>query len=540
MNYRISIAAAFALSLTVAASAQSMYDGLNYTDVNNYGTARSMALGNAMTAVGGDLGSISLNPAGSAVFKYSVFSMSTGFSQGETSSSYSSVAGSDVFTGGYNDSKTRMTMPNIGHVMYVPSGVPGVLRSISWGLLVNTTNRSLDRMTSMGTNSNTSMMGAMAYNANGVNCSDLSSSNAYSNYAWPIPLSYNAWLIGEYGGHADQYLGTTEREFDDGTIGLAGPVDQKFIMQHTGSRNDLTLNAAANFCDKVFIGMNINFPMISYNEDIYMREDAVDPADFEMTVNGGAVTRFLSGYHRYYLNAEGEGINAQFGAIVLPFAGLRLGASIKTSTLYSITERWGYDAGTTFTKSPVNGGQPYAASPDGEYTYMLKSPSEYNLGIAYTLGSSLLLSMDVSGINYGKMKFRSSENTFASDEFDAVNADIRDFAGKTEIHRFGVEWKLSSAFALRYGNETKKYKTPGEESSKTKSSKTKSNTLGIGYSGGGSFFADLAARVCKYPYQCKYPYADYMYDGDDLILRSAEVGYSKKMLDVVLTLGWRF
>lgn len=536
MNHKITIAAAFALSLTVAASAQSMYDGLNYTDVNNYGTARSMALGNAMTAVGGDLGSISLNPAGSAVFKYSVFSMSMGYSKGETSSSYSPIAGTDNFTGSYNDSKTKMTMPNIGHVMYVPSGVPGALRSISWGLLVNTANRSLDRMTSMGTNSNTSMMGAMAYNANGIKYSDLSSSNAYSNYAWPIPLSYNAWLIGDYGGYEDQYLGTTEKEFEDGSIGLAGPVDQKFIMQHTGSRNDLTLNAAANFCDNVFIGVNVNFPMMSYNEDIYMREDAVDPSDFEMTVNGGAVTRFLNGYQRYYLNAEGSGINAQFGAIVLPFAGLRLGASIKTSTLYSITERWGYDAGTTFTKSPVNGGQPYAASPDGEYTYMLKSPGEYNLGIAYTLGSSLLLSMDVSGINYGKMKFRSSENTFASDEFDGVNADIRDFAGKTKIKRFGVEWKLTSAFALRYGHEEKEYKTPTDGGK----SVTKSNTLGIGYSGGGSFFADLAARVCKYPDQWYYPYADYMYDGDDLILRSAEVGYSKKMLDVVLTLGWRF
>ena len=47
------------LSLTaVAAGAQTMYDGLTFSQNNYYGTARSIGMGNAMTAVGGDLGSI--------------------------------------------------------------------------------------------------------------------------------------------------------------------------------------------------------------------------------------------------------------------------------------------------------------------------------------------------------------------------------------------------------------------------------------------------------------------------------------------------
>ncbi|MFR8803614.1 MAG: hypothetical protein ACLVGR_03915 [Anaerovoracaceae bacterium] len=54
------------LSLTaVAAGAQTMYDGLTFSQNNYYGTARSIGMGNAMTAVGGDLGSIGINPAGS-------------------------------------------------------------------------------------------------------------------------------------------------------------------------------------------------------------------------------------------------------------------------------------------------------------------------------------------------------------------------------------------------------------------------------------------------------------------------------------------
>ena len=47
------------------AGAQTVADALRFSDNNYYGTARSISMGNAFTALGGDLGSISLNPAGS-------------------------------------------------------------------------------------------------------------------------------------------------------------------------------------------------------------------------------------------------------------------------------------------------------------------------------------------------------------------------------------------------------------------------------------------------------------------------------------------
>ena len=69
------------LSLTAFyAGAQTVYDGLTFSKNEYFGTARSIALGNAMTAVGGDLGSISLNPAGSAVAGYSQFTITPGLS----------------------------------------------------------------------------------------------------------------------------------------------------------------------------------------------------------------------------------------------------------------------------------------------------------------------------------------------------------------------------------------------------------------------------------------------------------------------------
>ena len=40
------------------------------------GTARTAAMGNAFTALGGDIGALSLNPASSGIYKYSEFSIS--------------------------------------------------------------------------------------------------------------------------------------------------------------------------------------------------------------------------------------------------------------------------------------------------------------------------------------------------------------------------------------------------------------------------------------------------------------------------------
>ena len=52
---------------SVCATAQNMYDAINISRNDYFGTARTVALGNAVTALGGDLGTISINPAGSAV-----------------------------------------------------------------------------------------------------------------------------------------------------------------------------------------------------------------------------------------------------------------------------------------------------------------------------------------------------------------------------------------------------------------------------------------------------------------------------------------
>lgn len=526
---KIISAAVLIASLSATAFAQTMYDGLKYSDINYFGTARSIALGNAMTAVGGDLGSIVLNPAGSSVAGYSQFSFTQGVSRASTGSDFSKIAGSDVFEPTYSADKGRYTMPNVGFVMNFNTPASSSVKSYSIGMIVSTTNRSLDKMVSTGRNDMTSMTGAAAYFAGGIPFEDMDSDSAYDNYYWPNVLAYKSYMISGISGSGDKYIGATEAD-EAGNVVLAGPVDQRYVMQHTGSRNDMVFNVAANFSDMFYLGFNLGMPILTYKEDIFQCETAVNPSDFEQVVNEKTVY-FQQTSQRYYLNTDGSGVYAQIGAIVLPFDGLRLGLSIKTPTYYNIRERWGYDAQTvydTFSQS--------ASSPEGDYRYDLVTPWETNLGVAYTLGGRLLVSWDWGSVNYKSMRFRSAdEDPYYSDEFDDVNDDINRFAGKARQHRLGVEYRILPSLSLRYGYNSKTYEASGTKD------RTRSNAFGIGYSSNGSFFADFAVRNTKYPYQWYYPYDDYMYDDAGVLsVRSNEVGYSKSMFDCLLTLGWRF
>ena len=65
MTMKRILAAVFLSALALQAGAQDWSDALNYAENDYLGTARSVGMGNAMTAVGGDLGSLTFNPAGS-------------------------------------------------------------------------------------------------------------------------------------------------------------------------------------------------------------------------------------------------------------------------------------------------------------------------------------------------------------------------------------------------------------------------------------------------------------------------------------------
>ena len=118
---------------------QNMYDAINFSQNHYFGTARSMAMGNAVTAVGGDLGSIGINPAGSAVAGYGQFAITPGLTISSVSSAYS-PEGENAYGLPNKLTNTRMNLPNVGFTMNYRTGRRTGVKTVTFGIVSTQTN----------------------------------------------------------------------------------------------------------------------------------------------------------------------------------------------------------------------------------------------------------------------------------------------------------------------------------------------------------------------------------------------------------------
>ena len=552
---------------TVAAGAQTMYDALTFSQNNYYGTARSIGMGNAMTAVGGDLGSIGINPAGSAVYNYSQFTLSPNLTVSTMNASYSAypVNGSDVFSNEQVRKLTRFSMPNIGATFNLQTGNDRGLVAVTYGFVVNGTNNFTNQMFAGGQNDKTSYISSMAVNSDGF---DIDFLNGYRNAAgveiddwshayynaddrglwapWNTITNAQAGAIGTYGNVDDpsyywRYIAATEGFNNTGDkdadgnyiydIFLGGPLNQSYGRRVTGSKYDALVNVGLNFNDRFFIGANFGLTNIDYNYDEYFEEAAVDPADFKIDYED-ATTYFTDYRTRYSYTAQGTGVYGKIGFIALPFDGLRVGAAIQSPTSTQINEHWRHSTEVHYENSSYDGS---ATSPEGEYSYSLRSPYRVNAGLAYTFFGMAMISADYEMTDYSTMRFKDIEN--AGDAFIDVNREIRECMGKSHMVRLGAEFKPVPEMAVRAGYNfstiPEYYLQNGVK--QTLNDNLSSFSVGLGYSSKGSFFADIAGRYTTLSDEMISPYADYLSDvASPLILNKRE------RFDITATIGWRF
>ncbi len=553
------------LLASAAAGGQTMYDALTFSQNNYYGTARSIGMGNAMTAVGGDLGSIGLNPAGSAVYNFSQFTITPNLTVSSMNSSWSPypVNGTDVFSNAQHRNLTRFSMPNIGATFHLSTGNRSGLVGITYGFVFNGTNNFTGQMMGGGTNDKTSYLSEMAVTAteggydvdflNGyrdANGKDIDIwDNAYFNpddrgkyVPWNVIANAQAGAISTFGSKEDpdyyyRYIAATEgfnqTEEKDAygnyiyNIFTGGPLNQSYGHKVTGSKYDAVINVGFNINNRLFLGANLGITDINYNFDEYFKEAAVDPSDFQIDFEN-ETTYFKDYRSRYSYTATGSGVYGKFGFIAVPVDGLRVGAAIQTPTTLYINEAWRNSADVHYENKNYDGS---ATSPEGNYSYKLRTPYRANAGVAVTFLGMAMLSADYEMTDYSSMLFKNRDGW--DDSFSTANNDIKSRMGISRMIRIGAEFKPVPEIAVRAGyNFTT---IPEKTGSQTINDKIHSYSVGMGYSSNGSFFADLSARLTALSDEYISPYADYLSDvSSPLILNKRE------RYDITATIGWRF
>ena len=531
-------------AMTIAgAHAQSAYDALRYSENNYEGTARSVAMGNAFTALGGDLGAVTINPASSAVAKYSQLTLtpgltiSTNTTQGVSPYDNGSLP---YFERKMKSTASKYSMPNLGLTLNWDTNRSSGVKNMSFGVTINKTNSWNEDIYANGTNSTTSFMGAVAAASSGLPASGLGATDAYNYYDWRSVVGYQGGMISPFGGFDDEYVGASEGIYETNNgydIALAGPIEQSYGKTINGSKYEYAFNFAANFSDLLYVGVNLGATTFNYTENWYFKETAIDPSDFEIGLDSGETIYFDNMKYKNNYSAYGSGVFAKIGFILTPGYGIRLGGAIQTPTLNTIDETWYEDGETNFSNSAYSSS---AYSPTGNYRYMMRSPFRANFGAAYTIKSFAVVSVDYEFADYGSMKY--STEDFDRDYFEDVNTDIRERFGISHMLRAGVEVKPVSCLAIRagYGLTTgaEKIDVWGNE---LIADKTQNISFGLGYSSKGSFFADLAVRTTLLPKQYIMPYEDYIFDSEGYVLEPVpELVTSRSLWKALFTFGFRF
>lgn len=523
------IISALLMSAAICAGAQNMNDALTFSENNYEGTARSMALGNAMTALGGDLGSIGINPAGSAVSSFSQFTLTPSISMSAVTSSYSP----DVFTdhyGAIESSKSHFSMPNFGLNFVWDTYRKHGLKSMAFGLVSNTTRNYYSNMSSWGENANSSMFQSYAYDAYGYSPDLL---NSFSSSApWDYAVAYQSGLISRVSG-TDDYVGATEIVSGnaDGSLDfrVPGVLEQSYDRFTSGIKRDIIMNYGMNFDDRFYLGFNLGMPSIEYALDEVYRENPVNPGEFSFDYDDRGTVSLSEARKDYSYRASVTGIYAKVGLIWIPFNGLRIGAAYQTPTQFEIEERYQVSGKTTLTDDYYS-----AQSPVGEYAYYLYAPARFNVGAAYTLGRSALVSVDYERANYGGMKFADidyEDGSSINGSFSQTNDYMRRNGAVQSILRAGIEFKPIQAFAIRGGY------TQMSNSVVDVKAATRSYAFGVGYSSPGSFFMDYVVRMTNHPDEYFSPYTDCLSDNGDY---TPEIRAAKSVFDVAVTFGFRF
>lgn len=539
---RSTIALALIAAVGGSASAQSAIDMLQVTQPGFRGTARFMSMGGAFTALGGDLSTLTQNPAGLGVYRHSEIAATLDVSIQNTKAPGAS--------GEISNSKTRVDCNNFGYVGTAKL-YNDVMPFFNWGVSYNRRS-SFDRTyTAYAPSTSTSLSNYIAsYTTTPV--SVLNFAKDYNPYVdsdadWLSILASNSHLINPQPGSNDSYHGLFQPGITNG--------DAAISIRERGYIDDYSINFAGNVYDVVYWGLGIGISDMSYRRDAYYSE-SMENASALSKVYGGVITDADAGYDlNNYKHIWGSGWNLSFGLIVKPIHELRIGLGIVSPTYWNLDHDYQgvvdysyFDPQYEQSKeNPMRGSEStdYAA-----FSWKLKSPWRFMVGASAVLGQNAIISVDYERQAYNDMTMKNAyyDGYGYVDDYQenaGITEDIHKYCQAANILRIGAEYRVTPKFSIRagYNITTSNIKddvrdgnvevvTAGTDPSYSFAKTNQNICFGLGYKF-GSFYLD-GAYVYNHRTSNLFAYTN----SDAGVAPKWEVKENNS--NIVLTLGFRF
>lgn len=411
--------------------AQDITDAVRFSTEELTGTARFRAMSGAFGALGGDLSSLNVNPAGSAVFATSSSTVTLSYDQRKNSTRY--------FNGNTSNRISDVNLDQIGAVFVFNSTDP----ENRWSKFT------------LGINYNQSNNFNDTYVAQGIGTTSIG--NYFLGYANGVPLELLETVdnetiadlysfLGENEGFGAQqaFLGyqsyilnpdsnTLENSTYTSTI-ANGSFDQQFAYTATGLNGKFNFNFASEFNNFLYLGANLNAHFLNYDRSTQLLETNNNPGSETNEV------LFINN-----LSTTGNGFSLQVGSIARLSDYFRVGVSYESPTWYLINEKTTQRLETfseEFNESVVVNPNIVNIYPD----YKIKTPGKLTGSIALLVGTQGLISFDYSYKDFTSTEFRPTDDP----EFLFQNNQIADNLKAASSYRVGGEYRIEN-FSLRGG-----------------------------------------------------------------------------------------
>lgn len=435
---------------------QNVVDLVRFSNLQLQGSARFESMGGSFGALGADISSSLINPAGYGRYSSSQFAI--GFN-------YNNIRNTSVFEGQSTFSKKNVFRPsNFGIVFAndVSHKNRGFLYN-QFGFSYNRVDNLTNKIEYQGQLQN-SLLDVFAASGDQLDPTMLG--------PFTSQLAWNTYAMDQnFDGSYSPRLSVTDIMNHKRTISTKGGV------------SEYTFSYSTNYLNRLYFGLNWGLRTARFTEDYTHRESQY----------GGPVNSIDSFEYVYHLETRGNGSNFKIGVIYLPVPSLRLGLSLHTPTYYNLKDAWSADMSTVRNDTIYE--TVAGTAPTGDYKYKLRSPAKVIGSIAYVFGTSGSINVDIEYINYAGAKLKSTNDPVYEPEpnnYRFQNEEAKSLLKPVFNVRVGGELVFQSQYFIRagFGYYPQPYETNVSEG-------TKAGTT-ISFGGGiklGSSSIDLAYKI---------------------------------------------
>jgi uncharacterized protein YozE (UPF0346 family) len=405
-------------SLLSFAQEMTSNDALRYAVENMNGTARFRSMGGAFGAVGGDLSSININPAGSLFFNNNFASASF--------TSFNTNNKANYFGTRNKESYSTLDLNQIGAVLVFNDNSGSTdWNKISVALNYENTNNFDNRLFTSGTNPFNSISSYFVDQANFV------ANTEFNDYQYE--MAFETYIINPNPSLPNQYISNVSSE---------GNYYQDYFATANGYNGKITANVATSYKDKLFLGINLNAHFTDYVLTSSLHENNANPnnPNTQPTVRNIVFDNQISTY--------GSGFSFNLGAIYKATESLRLGASYESPTWYNLNDELIQDLNTyNNINVPAGDQNRYYGSPIFVFpTYRLRTPSKITGSATYIFNKKGLISIDLTNKNYSNTEYKNTNQNNFRDLNSQMNRELKN---AYEL-RIGGEYKIKQ-WSIRGG-----------------------------------------------------------------------------------------